>query len=272
MDALAYCREKAAPPGSAGYYAVLMLTPYRRAGVLGLLALKCELEEVVEQCSERAVAERKLAWWHEELARAQTANARHPVTVCLGTHAPNALTAPDLNVLLTGVHHRIVQPQFRDTDTLDASCRDTAGIFGRACARVLATQADGCGDTLDAVFSVGERVRLLCLPRRAGLPPHTGVALDLLAAADARPDDIDRGGDSPSAQRVRARLLAGARDALQQARTRLRDRRGFAATWLHLAHAQLRAIERGGYVRAGTARTPLPIALLLLAWRHRPRA
>lgn len=240
--------------------------------MLGLLALKCELEEVVERCSERAVAERKLAWWHEELAHAQDAAARHPVTTCLGTHAPSALTAPDLLTLLTGIHHRIVQAQFRNTDALDASCRDTAGVIGRACARALATQADGCDDSLDALFAAGERVRLLCLPRRAGLPPHTGVALDLLAAADARPDDIDGGGNSPGAQRVRARLLAGASDALRTAHSQLRDRRGFAATWLHLARAQLRAIERGGYVSAGTARAPLPITLLLLAWRHRPRA
>lgn len=271
VDALGYCRDKAAPAGSTGYYGVLMLPPAARAGVLGLLALKCELQEVVEQCSERAVAERKLAWWHEELARAQAANPRHPVTVCLGTHAPNALAAPDLSVLLTGVHRRIVEAQFRDSDALESSCQATAGVIGRACARVLTTQVDDRGDAFDAVFTAAERVRLLCLPWRAGLPPHTGIALDLLAAADARPDDIDRGGNSPGAQRVRARLLAGARDALQQARTRLPDRRGFAATWLHLAHAQWRAIERGGYVSAGTARTPLPIALLWLAWRHRPR-
>lgn len=271
MDALAYCREKAAPPGSAGYYAVLMLTPQRRAGVLGLLALKCELEDVVERCSERAVAERKLAWWHEELARVPTASTRHPVTSCLGAHAPGALAAPDLAVLLTGVHRRIVQPQLRDADALDASCHDTAGVIGRACARVLDPPGGACAEVLEAVFAAGERVRLLCLPWRAGLPPHTGIALDLLAAAEARPDDIDRGGNTPGAQRVRARLLANAGDALHQAHARLRNRRGFAATWLQLARAQLHAIGRGGYVSAGTARAPLPIVLLWLAWRHRPR-
>jgi phytoene synthase len=271
VDALAYCREKAAPPGSTGYYAVLMLTPPHCAGVLGLLALKCELEDVVERCSERAVAERKLAWWHEELARVHDATARHPVTICLRAHAPGALSAPDLAVLLSGVHRRIVQLQFRDTDALDASCDHTAGVIGRACARVLDPPGGACGDVLEAVFSAGERVRLLCLPWRAGLPPHTGIALDLLAAANARPDDIDRGGNTPGAQRVRARLLASARDALHRAHSRLRNRRGFAATWLQLARAQWRAIDRGGYVSTGTARAPLPIALLWLAWRHRPR-
>lgn len=271
MDTLAYCQDKAAPPGSAGYYGVLLLPPAARAGVLGLLALACELEEVVEHCSERTVAEHKLAWWHEELALTRNGTARHPVTACLHEHAPGALTAPAAQALLAGVHHRIVHAQFRDTAALHASCHDTAGIIGRACARALAAPDERCADDLETVFAACERVRLLCLPWRAGLPPHTGVALDMLCAAGARPEDVDRGGDSPAAQRLRAQLLAGARDALQLARGCLRSARGFAATRAHIAGAQLRAFARGGYVATGTARAPLPIVLLWLAWRHRPR-
>ena len=271
MDTLAYCQHKAAPPGSAGYYGVLLLPPAARAGVLGLLALECELDEVVEHCSERTVAEHKLAWWHEELALASDARARHPVTACLHEHAPGALTPPDAQALLAGVHHRIVHAQFRDAAALDASCRDTAGIIGHACARALAGQPAIRADELSAVFVACERLRLLCLPWRAGLPPHTGVALDMLTAAGARPEDIDRGGDSPAAQRLRAQLLAGARDALQHALECLPGARGFAATRAHIARAQLRALARGGYAATGAARPALPITLLWLAWRHRPR-
>ncbi len=234
-----------------------------------MLALERELAEVVEECSEPAVAERKLAYWHDELARGIGGAPSHPVTRALAEAAPRALDAAGARTLLEGVHHRICHPQYRDAAELDADCRATAGQVARACARALGAGPDAATGA-EAVAMAAERVRLLRLPRRAGLPPHTGVPLDALADAGATPGQVDAGGTSPALARLRARLLADAGDALQRAERDLESRRGFAATTVAIARAQLRALRRGGFEDTGRARPALPLTLLWVAWRHRP--
>jgi phytoene synthase len=269
VDPLEYCRGKSAPEGSSTYYASLFLEPSARAGVLALLALERELVEVVEECSDAAVAARKLAFWHEELGRGLDDRPRHPVTHALRQHAPNALDAGDVQGLLQAVHERVTEPQVRDVSALDASARATAGRIARATARHLAPGDALEADSLEATAVALERVRLLCLPRRAGQPPHTGIPLPWLSAAGATPDEVDAGGDSPAAAALRRLLLDSAREGLLELDRALAGSRGFAVTRIRLGLCECRALQRSGYVEQGVARRPLPLVLLWHAWRLR---
>lgn len=266
-ESIAYCRDKAAPDGSPGHYALLFQPAHARAGLLSLMALEAELREVVEDCSEPAVANHKLGWWREELMRTLEGNAAHPVCVSLSRHAPAALDAAGLETLLAGAARRINTAQLADDAAFSTDCEDTAGATGRLMAMLLPERERE--DDLALAGVAVERVRLLSLPRRAGRPPHSGVPLTLLTQCGARPGDVDRASDDAATQRLRAGLMEGAANAVEDARSRVAPRT-FAATRLALAARVLRAVRRGGYVAAGSAGTALPIAMLWDAWRCRP--
>jgi phytoene synthase len=271
MDPVAYCRDKAAPDGSANYYGVLFQPPSRRRALLALLALEQELREVVEACSEHAVAQHKLAFWQQEVGRMLAGAPAHPVARALAQHAPEALDANLLHALIDGVGNRLAHRQVRDEDEQEASCAATAGIVARLMACVLAPDDRAATNALQGAATAAERIRLLRFPRRAGLPPHSGVPLEMLTRWGVTPAAFDRGGDDERIAELRRELLQQARGRLGAARDALAATRGFAATRVRIAQAQATALERGGYVAHGAAREPLPLALLWCAWRARPR-
>src|SRR5271170_3412202 len=78
-----YCQQKAAPVGSAVYYALRQAKAADRPGLTALFAYRRELEETIETCSEVGVGQAKLMWWQRELqslAGGERAAPAHPVT------------------------------------------------------------------------------------------------------------------------------------------------------------------------------------------------
>lgn len=86
MDLLSYCRDQAAPPGSAAYYACLFLPEQHKPAALAMLALRAELEEAVTRIAEPSVAQARLDWWLAELSAAAGGTAQHPVAQALMQH------------------------------------------------------------------------------------------------------------------------------------------------------------------------------------------
>lgn len=271
MGPMHYCREKAAADGSTGYYTLIFQPLPQRDALLALLALERELQEVVEECSEPAVAFHKLAFWREQLANLLEGDASHPVCVALLRTGASATSAELLERLLLGVADRINVAQIASEADLDESCRATAGVLGECMAAIIAPGDTALAQDTATASAAAERVRLLGLPRRAGRPPHSSVPLELLTRSGATPAQVDAGGSGESLQTLRGELLRRARAALASARAELRSSRGLAATRLRLRSIEARSLQRSGYVSEGSARGPLPIALLWGAWRTRPR-
>lgn len=86
MDVLSYCRDQAAPPGSAPYYACRFLPEQQKPTVLAVLALRAELEETSTRIPEPSVAQARLDWWQAELSAAAGGTAQHPVAQALMQH------------------------------------------------------------------------------------------------------------------------------------------------------------------------------------------
>ena len=63
----AYCQQKAARSGSSFYYSFLFLPPERRRAITALYAFCREVDDVVDEVSDPAVARTKLAWWRREI-------------------------------------------------------------------------------------------------------------------------------------------------------------------------------------------------------------
>ena len=67
--------------GSTSYYALLHCSDAASASAHSTLELINTISQVLSNVSEPAVAEQKVHWWHEELARLANGNARHPASV-----------------------------------------------------------------------------------------------------------------------------------------------------------------------------------------------
>jgi phytoene synthase len=84
-----FCRQLAAPPGSANHYATLYLPAAQRPAAWAVLALRHELNEVVTRIAEPSVAQARLDWWQAELRAAAQGKAQHPIAQALSQHVLN---------------------------------------------------------------------------------------------------------------------------------------------------------------------------------------
>ena len=266
MEAIDYCADKVATQGTPGYYVVLFQPPPVRAALLALRALERELSDVAELCSDRAVAQRKLSYWQQEL-RGSNTSTPHPVTRALQQYANGVLDDDARARLVTATAQRIECTQVRNDSEFDQLSMASAGTIARACAQVAGEARSGVSETAIAA----ERLRLLSMPQRAGLPAHSGIALTTLTASATTPAQVDRGGADPGLIRLRAALLDELGAAARHADQVLEQRRGYTATCLRITRCLIGAQRRNDYARSGELARVAPLTLLWHAWRARAR-
>jgi phytoene synthase len=83
MTPAQYVQEKAAGSGSSFYYAFLFLPAPRRAAITAFYAFCREVDDVVDEVADPAVAASKLQWWRAEVGRAFSGQPTHPVMLAL---------------------------------------------------------------------------------------------------------------------------------------------------------------------------------------------
>jgi len=108
MDILSYCRDQAAPVGSATYYACRFLPEAHKPVAWTVLALRAELIEASTRIPEPSVARARLDWWQAELQAAAGGTAQHPIAQALGQyvlHLPGRLEL--LEEMVAGAQDRL---------------------------------------------------------------------------------------------------------------------------------------------------------------------
>ena len=78
-----YCQQRAAASGSSFYYSFLYLEPKRRQAITALYAFCREVDDVVDECPDQALARTKLAWLRGEVEALYAGRPTHPVTQAL---------------------------------------------------------------------------------------------------------------------------------------------------------------------------------------------
>ena len=110
-----FCRQLAAPPGSAHHYATLYMPSTQQPAAWAILALRHELNEVVTRIAEPSVALARLQWWQSELTAAAQHQAQHPIAQALSRHV---LQCPGhdalLEEMLNGAEDRLHPPRIDD--------------------------------------------------------------------------------------------------------------------------------------------------------------
>ena len=132
-----YCQDRAERSGSSFYQSFRFLPTDRRLALTALYAFCREVDDVVDECSEPALARIKLAWWREEVGRIYAGDAQHPVGRALtGPVQAFGLDHDLLIEIIDGMEmdlDRTSYPSFRE---LNLYCHRVAGVVGLLAAEI----------------------------------------------------------------------------------------------------------------------------------------
>ena len=137
MDAHQYCQERAAASGSSFYYSFVFLPLDTRRAITAFYALCRELDDVVDECHERQIAESKLDWWRGEITRFAAGVPEHPTTRALfdtsrGRNTPAALLLEIVDGMAMDLDHL----RYPDFKSLNLYCYRVAGVVGEVAAAI----------------------------------------------------------------------------------------------------------------------------------------
>jgi len=132
-----YCQDKASKSGSSFYYSFLFLPPPKRRAITALYAFCREVDDVVDECHDAAVAHAKLAWWRNEVANLYAGNPEHPVGQALTPLVKEfCLPAAELEEIIAGMEMDLKQNRYADFDQLQLYCHRVAGVVGLLSAKI----------------------------------------------------------------------------------------------------------------------------------------
>ena len=114
-----YCRERAARSGSSFYYSFAFLPAERRRAITALYAFCREVDDVVDESTDAALARTRLDWWRSEIERLYTGTPQHPVTRALAPHLQSfSIERLRLLEIIDGMQMDLEQNRYLDFDGL----------------------------------------------------------------------------------------------------------------------------------------------------------
>ena len=161
-----YCQRVAAQSGSSFYYSFLFLPPPRRRAITALYAFCREVDDVVDEVSDPAVARMKLAWWRNEIASAYDGAPQHPVAQALAPVVREfALPAGHFQSIIDGMAMDLDQTRYVDFAALEHYCHRVAGVVGMLSADIFGRTQPG---TLEYARDLGIAFQLTNIVRDVG--------------------------------------------------------------------------------------------------------
>jgi len=272
MSPDAYCQDKAAKSGSSFYYSFLFLPPERRRAITALYAFCREVDDVVDEVSDPAIAKIKLAWWRDELARIYQGDPQHPVgKALLPGIGQFGLEQEHLDALIDGMEMDLHPVLYPDRVSLEGYCHRVAGVVGVLSARIFGfTQPE----TLEYAHCLGLAFQLTNIVRDVGEDARLGRVYlpgEDMARHGVTAEEILSLKDSPRLRALLADLAALARQKYTEAYALLpeQDRRaqrpGLIMAAIYQTLLDEIKSEQFAVMHQRIALTPL--RKLWLAWR-----
>jgi 15-cis-phytoene synthase len=267
-----YCQDRAAASGSSFYYSFLFLTPERRRAITALYAFCREVDDVVDEVSDRSVARTKLAWWRTELANLYAGHPTHPVTQALQPHIQiYALTHERLAAIIDGMEMDLDHHRYADFAALRQYCYRVAGVVGLCSASIFGYQQRS---TLEYAEHLGIAFQLTNIIRDVGEDARRGriyLPQDELREAGVAEEDLLAARTTPAflalmqAQRTRAEQHYELAFAALAAADRRAQRPGLIMAAIY--RTVLQEIHRANYPVLKERISLTPIRKLWLAWK-----
>ena len=213
-----YCQQRAAASGSSFYYSFLFLEPPRRQAITALYAFCREVDDVVDECPDAALARTKLAWWRGEVQALYEGRPTHPVTQALTTSLQKfSLPQEQLQEIIDGMEMDLEQASYADFRALHLYCYRVASVVG-----LLAAEIFGYRDrmTLKYAHDLGLAFQLTNIIRDVGEDARRGriyLPQDELHRFGVSADDLLHARYGDSFSRLMAFQVERARDMYRQA-------------------------------------------------------
>ncbi len=132
-----YCQNKASKSGSSFYYSFIFLPPEKRQAIIALYAFCREVDDVVDECSDEALAHTKLQWWRDEIEATFSGNAQHPVARALDEARQNYdLPMEYFLEIIDGMEMDLHQCEYESFKHLALYCYRVAGVVGLMSAEI----------------------------------------------------------------------------------------------------------------------------------------
>ena len=267
-----YCQQKAAKSGSSFYYSFLFLPPQRRQAITALYAFCREVDDVVDECTDQALARTKLIWWRKEVAQMQNGAPTHPVTRALAPHLHTFnIRGEHLQAVIDGMEMDLDQTRYLDFPALKRYCWHVASVVG-----IMSASIFGYTDprTLQYAEKLGLAFQLTNIIRDVGEDARRGriyLPISELQAYKVPASDLlnakhsDRFVALMRFQTQRAQALYDEAMALLPAADRRAQRAGLIMAAIY--RAVLDEIERDGFHMLEHRISLTPLRKLWLAWK-----
>lgn len=187
-----YCQDKAAASGSSFYYSFMFLDPARRQAITALYAFCREVDDVVDECRDPALAQRQLDEWRQEIDRVFAEAATHPVGLALQeVRERSGLARERLHEIIDGMAMDLRNSRYPDFPALQNYCYHVASTVG-----LLAAGIFGHDDprTPDYAHDLGIAFQLTNIIRDVGEDARRGriyLPLDELRRFGVPAADLD---------------------------------------------------------------------------------
>ena len=267
-----YCQQKAAQSGSSFYYSFLFLPPERRRAITALYAFCREVDDIVDECSDAAIARTKLLWWRKEIAAMLAGAPTHPVARALQPHVETyGLESAHLNAIIDGMEMDLDQTRYLDFVGLQRYCWHVAGVVGILSARIFGHTDPATlryAEKLGLAFQLTNIIRDVGEDARIGriyLPVNELQQFGITAADLLNARHSDAFVQLMKFQVARAQAAYDEALALLPPQDRRAQRPGLMMAAIY--RTLLTEIERDGYQVLDRRISLTPIRKLWLAWR-----
>jgi len=272
-----YCQERAARSGSSFYYSFLFLPRDQRTAITALYAFCREVDDVVDEGLDPAIARTKLDWWRTEIAAVFGGSPTHPVSLALAP-VVKAFDLPQARFedIIEGMRMDLDYNRYPDFATLEVYCHRVAGVVGLLSARIFGYSVPA---TLDYARDLGIALQLTNIVRDVGEDVRRNriyLPLDELARFGVTTDDLIlfRETDEIAAllrfQADRAKAFYARAMAALPAADRKRQRAGLVMAAIYRKLLDEVEIEGARIMNRRVSLTP--IVKLWTAWRTWVRA
>lgn len=202
MNVHDYCQQKVAESGTSFYYAFLFLPPEKRQAIHALYAFCREVDDVVDECEDPAIAVAKLSWWRKEVALLDSApggpQPTHPVMIALKEVRQRFdLPLEYFIEIIDGMAMDLEYSRYPDFKSLSLYCYRVAGVVGLLSAGIF-----GVTDrkTLRYATELGTALQLTNIIRDVGEDARRGriyIPVDELQQFNVPAADIMNARETP---------------------------------------------------------------------------
>lgn len=267
-----YCQKKAAASGSSFYYSFLFLPPERRRAITALYAFCREVDDVVDECREPAVARVKLDWWREQVGKMYAGEPDHPVCKALAPCIKTFdLPEEQFREIIDGMQMDLDYDAYPSFTELSLYCYRVASVVGLMSAQIFGYEDHRTAryaHDLGMAFQLTNILRDVLEDARRG---RVYIPLDELKRFEIDPMELQRAQTSERLQALFAFQAERARDYYRRAFSHLpaidRPAQRSGIIMAAIYQTLLDEIEADGFHVLERRVALTPLRKLWIAWR-----